>query len=511
MVPQRPTPGNQALTHSSSFDDGTALTASPEVAAALSALLEHDVTEWSKHGLAEQKRRTVRRVYAGELGGVAVHVKVFRADTIAAKARDALRQRHKGEREARHLQVALDAGLPAVRPLAYGLAKQGEQLCSYVVTQSVAAAPFGFPSDDAAAAAVGALTRQVHDSGLEPGDLHPGNVLLDAHGAAWLCDLTSMRRGGDLSMRRRAAGLAFFCNPLDAGPLDAEARAFLRGYLAAGPMPASFHTELARATRRIRATSLRSFGRRGQRSCRHTDAEPRQRATPRWFWHIGDGGAPKQTRGDLAAFDPSAHTPRRSGRRGGVWLLENWAVKQREAGKAKKLWTAHYWLLFAGVPTPTPVALRLQPGDGLVFARRLHHPDLATELRDGALTDAEVAAAARAVGRAIGRMHGHGLRNRDLKFDNLVRVPDQGEVAMVDLDGVTLHSAADTRGCGRDIGRLLAAWRDAGQPGGSASAARFLFAYVRARRRLLQDPPMSRILSRADKRAREWQRGRSAR
>ena len=82
---------------------------------------------------------------------------------------------------------------------------------------------------------------------------------------------------------------------------------------------------------------------------------------------------------------------------------------------------------------------------------------------------------------------------------------------MVDLDGVTLHSAEDTRGCGRDIGRLLAAWRDAGEPGGPATPARFLGAYYRARRRLLQDPPIGRITSHAERRAHEWQRRRSDR
>jgi tRNA A-37 threonylcarbamoyl transferase component Bud32 len=121
------------------------------------------------------------------------------------------------------------------------------------------------------------------------------------------------------------------------------------------------------------------------------------------------------------------------------------------------------------------------------------------------LDDHAVAAAARALGASVGRLHGHGLRNRDLKLENLVRDTDRGVVTMVDLDGVTLHSAEDTRGCGRDLGRLLAAWRAAGAPGGSATVTRFLYAYVRARRRLLQRPPIQRIVRSAERRAREWQ------
>ena len=101
-------------------------------------------------------------------------------------------------------------------------------------------------------------------------------------------------------------------------------------------------------------------------------------------------------------------------------------------------------------------------------------------------------------------MHGHGIRNRDLKFDNLVRDPQDNTIAMVDLDGVSLHAAEETRGCGRDLGRLLAAFRDAGCPGGEGSIRRFVRAYLRARRRMLQSPPMQRILRRAKGRAGEW-------
>lgn len=456
--------------------------------------------------MTERKHRTVRRVYAGVLDETNVHLKVFRANTIAAKARDALRPQHKGVREAQNLQAAREAGLPAVQPLAYGLARDDGQLCSFIATRSVDAAPFTFPCDDAVAAAAGALVRRVHDAGLQPADLHPGNLLVTPTGDATLCDLTSLHRVGEMSLRRRAEGLAFFCNPIDGGPLDPTTRAFLSGYLAAGPMPDGMPAELARAARRLRAKSLRSFGRRSTRSCRHTDAEPRRRAKPRWFWFVGDHGADDAIRAATAAFDPSRQSAKRTGRRGGVWLCDGYAVKDRLAGKSKKLWLAHYWLLFARVPTATPLALQVHAGRGRVFARRLAHQDLAAELRDGQLSEREIAQASWALGAAVGRLHGHGLRNRDLKFDNLVRDPERGTVAMVDLDGVTLHSAEDTRGCGRDLGRLLAAWRKADEPGGPPTLRRFLYAYLRARRRLLQQPPMRRITAHAARRADEWRK-----
>ncbi len=504
MVPQGPTPGNQALTHSSTLADGAALTASPEIADALGALLEHDVGAWQRRGLEEQKRRSVRRVFKGALDDVAVYVKVFRADTIAAKARDALRRRHKGAREAQHLLQARDLGLPAVEPLAFGLAREGESLCSFLVTRGVDAAPLELPCGAGRAGDVGRLLRRVHDCGLLPGDLHPGNVLVGGGDGPTLCDLTSMQRTGEVSMRRRAEGLAFFCNPIDGGPLDPALRALLRGYLAAGPMPEGFTAELARAARRLRVTALRSFGRRSSRPCRHTEVAPRRRATPRWTWHLGGGGTDPTTRAALEAFVPEQLEPRRSGRRGGVWLAEGFAVKEREAGRAQKLWLAHYWLLFAQVPTATPMALCVHAGRGRVFTRRIDGPDLAAEVASRALDDEAVARCARALGRAVGRLHAHGLRNRDLKFDNLVRVPGTHEVAMVDLDGVTLHGTSDTRGCGRDLGRLLAAWQNASAPGGAQTPRRFVYAYVRTRRRLLQQPPMNRILTAAERRAGEW-------
>jgi tRNA A-37 threonylcarbamoyl transferase component Bud32 len=506
MVPQRPTPGNQALTHSSTAAGGADFRAAPEVAEPLAELLRHDVAGWQEHGLTRIKQRTVRRVFRGRLGDTPVHVKVFRADTIAARARDGLRGQGKGEREANHLLQARDAALPAVEPLAHGYAHEGGQPCSFVVTRSVAAVPFAFPCDDASAHAAGVLVRDVHDRGLQPGDLHPGNLLVGERGELWLCDLTSMQRVGELSMRRRAQGLALFCNPIDGGPLDPTTRAFLRGYLSRGAMPDGFRNELARATRQLRATALRSFGRRSSRSCRHTDAEPRRRGQPRWFWFVDDDGVDDPLREVLAGFDPAQHQPRRSGRRGAVWLRDAFAVKDRDAGKARKLWLAHYWLRFARVPTPTPLALRLHGGRGRVFVRRLPSDDLAAELRDGRLDDARIAACAYALGAAVGRLHGHGLRNRDLKFENLVRVDDGAALAMVDLDGVTLHGAEDTRGCGRDLGRLLAAWADSGHPGGDATVQRFIYAYVRIRRQLLQQPPVRRILAHAERRAGEWRK-----
>lgn len=504
MVPYRPTPGNQALLHSLTTSTGTTAVASPEVADKLRELLQHDVAEWPGHGFEQIKLRTVRRVFRGQLGATAVHIKVFRADTIAAKAKNALRT-SKGERETSHLNRARDLGLPCVEPLGHGFALDDGHLNSFVVTRSVASQDFEFPAAPQVASAVGALLRKVHDKGIEPRDLHPGNMLITDTGEPLLCDLTSLRHVGELSVRKRAAGLALFCNPIDGGPLDPLTRDFRRGYEGGGSkMPDNFESELSRATRQLRAVAMKSFGRRSTRSCKHTDAESRRRATPWFFWHLTDDGENVALKAACRDFTGEGLETRRSGRRGSVWLTDTMAIKDRDAGKARKLWLANYWLMFAGVPLATPVALCLLGGRGKVFVRRLPNDDLRTELANDKLDGATIAQCARTLGNSIGRMHGNGLRNRDLKFDNLVRDPQNNTLAMVDLDGISLHAAEETRGCGRDLGRLLAAFRLADCPGGDHTIRRFVRAYLRTRRRMLQAPPMQRILKRAESRAGEW-------
>lgn len=522
MVPHGPTPGNDPLPHSVALTSGRATAAAaPEVAAALRELLARDVADWSALGFVQEKQRTVRAVFSGELAGIRVHVKVFRAHTFADRVRDLVR-RDRGAAEAAHLRRARELGLPAVDVLAHGFASEGEALRSFVVTRTVAGATFTFATPAAVHERAGALLRTLHDRGVLPGDLHPGNLVVDERGEPRLLDLTNVRHGGDVDLVARARALAFFCHELDGGARDPAARALMRGYLAAGELPEGFARELVLATRRWRADALPAFGRRALRPCRHTEVAPRRRGEPRWVWHLeGDAidgpnartnseaerdqnPAANGARAACEAFAAAPPQPAKSGRRGAVWLLEELVAKDREAGAARKLWRAHYWLLFARVPAPAPVALRLFAGRGHVFARRLRGATLHDELARGALRSADLTAAARAIGDAVGRLHAHGLGNRDLKLENLVRDPDRGTVSMVDLDGVRRRAAIDTRGRGADLGRLLAAFRAAGAPGGPAIVRTFVRGYLRAHRTLQQSVPLRRVQRAAERRAGEW-------
>lgn len=507
MVPQRtsasndPSPQSEPLARVEA--GGATAFAVPGLQPAVLAMLTSDGAPWALPGFAVIKERTVRTVAHGPLGGERVHLKVYRADRWLDRARDAVRG-PRGAREFERLAGLRARGFPAAVPLAHGMVRVGDELRSFVVTRTVPDAR-SFRLADPAAAAVGALLRRLHDAGERPQDLHPDNVLLDTDGRPWLIDLANLDRGGVTGLADRAAALARLCEGPPGGPLDPAAKALLDGYLAAGvPLPDGFRLELMLATRRLRTAGLASFGRRAFRACRHTEVGDKRRGRPRLWRYLPTDDTPPLDIDEIESFACDAATAVKQGRRGGVWLTERFVVKRRDAGAARRLWRAHYWLLHAGVAAPQPLALRIRGDDGRVFAQRLPGASLADELRDGTLHGPALLAAARRLGADLGRLHAVGLRNRDLKFDNLVRDAATDRVAMVDLDGVRLKATGDARGVGADLGRLLAAFEDAGRPGGDGTLRAFVRAYVRTQRGMLHDAPLRRILKRAATRAREW-------
>jgi hypothetical protein len=63
---------------------------------------------------------------------------------------------------------------------------------------------------------------------------------------------------------------------------------------------------------------------------------------------------------------------------------------------------------------------------------------------------------------------------------------------------------SDARGQGRDLGRLLAAFRGEGSPGGLGAVVTFMRAYQRARQHLLQPATLHTLWRVAKQRADEW-------
>ncbi len=438
---------------------------------------------------SEVKRSTVRRVLRGSVGDLDVHVKLYRTARWTDRARDLL-QGARARVEFENLRSARARDLATAEPIAFGIAKDADAR-SFLVTRTIPHAE-GLPRHalpPAQAAAVGQLLRRVHDAGLLAFDLHPENVLVDADQKLWLVDLTSARFGAALAIHERARGLAFFLLELDGGPAHSAALPLLDAY---GASPA-LRTATAKAWRRLRQRALAAFGRRATRACKHTavDAPMRKIQT---FRHLpagalADGAVQRES-------ELSQHAPLKSGRRGAVWILDDMVAKQRNHAAARRLFTAAYWLTFAGIPCAQPLALVERPDTSVVLVERIPGLDLAARAARHDLSAAAAIAAAARLGTAVGRLHAHGLRNRDLKLENLMLHPSSGEVVMVDLDGVRHKSPTDRRGQANDLGRLLASFRTAGSPGTVACLRAFLRGYTRARQcqghRSKIDRPMRR-------------------
>ena len=450
-------------------------------------------------GLVEVKSSTVRTVSRGTLGDQDVHLKLYRAVRISDRARDAL-SGARGVKEFGNLREARARGLPVVTPLAAGRFSGTFGSRSFLITATVEdATPLDRgPLPPALAREAGRLLRRAHDAGLRALDLHPGNVLVTPDGRLHLLDLHSAVLTEPVDDGERARSLAFFCLGLDGGVRSPAAAPLLDGYRAS----ATLIEKAGRIGRTQRNHALAAFGRRATRACRHTAVS---RITDGASYERKD--APAELLEAAAAFRAGDRPePLTSGRRGAVWLTDSLAVKQRPAAAAMRLFRASFWLEFFDVPTPRPVALHVHRGRGLVAATRIPAPDFATELRSASLSPAALTDAARSLGRSVGRLHAHGLRNRDLKFDNLVRDPDSGSLLIVDLDGVRRKTPLDHRGRAADLGRVLAAWDDGhlGDRAVHALVVRVFWAAYHRALRCLQTTSKKDLRRRSEARAREW-------
>jgi len=459
-------------------------------------LAEGSPESWQ--GLQEVKSSTVRRILSGTLGDrqdFGVHVKLFRAVRLSDYARDAMTG-SRAHRELNNLRQAREKGLPCIRPIAAGTRSGKFGSRSFLVTETFpgTSLPRG-PLDSLVAERAGKLLARAHDTGLRTSDLHPGNILQTDRGELVLLDLTSALFSSSLGEGERAHALAFFCRDLDGNVLDPAAQPLIEAY---GASPRLLDAAVQKG-RKLRHRALSSFARRALRACAHTSLE-RDPAGGRWYLHRPESSL------HPAAIELALHPPDplKSGRRGTVHMSDELALKDRPAAAARRLFEAAYQLAFAQVSTATPVGLRLYRGRGQVVFRRLPWPNLKEALEDGPLADSEIHTSAQRFGRAVGRLHAHGLRNRDMKFENLIRNPETGEVSMVDLDGVRRKTPFDSRGQAADLGRLLAAFRAAGEPGGLRSIACFERAYNAARKSLLIEPINRRTRYLAEARASAW-------
>ena len=475
--------------------------------AALTALLAAgDPSTWP--GFTTVKKSLVRTILAGEIAGPQarpVHVKLFRAVRLSDRARDALLG-SRGEKEMANLLAAAERGIAVVSALAAGRVRGTLGARSFLVTATApgTALPRG-PLSSEIATRVGAFLRAAHDRGLRARDLHPGNLLLLSDGEVVLLDLTSAALGTPLEAEERAHALAFFCQDLDAGVANPAAAPLIAAY---GLSPAMFRLAV-QIGQRLRRRGLLSFGKRALRACRQT-VLARGPGGAREFHHAPTQDLLPAAQELLARIDTVE--PLRRGRRGAVWLDQDLVVKQRTRAAARRLFSAAYLLHFAGVQSPEPVLLRIEQDRGLVVTKRIRRPSLAIEVTQGTV---DLEDAAKSLGDGFGRLHAHGLRNRDAKLENLVRDPETRSVCFVDLDGIRVRGCADTRGQAADLGRLLAAFRAAAAGLETQRVLRVLAAFRRsytAARKCLSSPnPSSHLWNLAARRADAWRTAHASR
>lgn len=214
--------------------------------AALRAEIERQLVSGAAQRLHDNPRRIVHRM---RCAGGDVLVKQFRVGSghHATRERWKARLGHApAEREWRMLVAMQSAGVPAPEPLALGSLPDGDRLLALRWIDGV---PFeialrGEPrARRELLAALAALVRRVHEVGFVHGDLHLGNLLVDARGPVLLdwqharetrdararrADLARLEfslapqvsRGRRLHMRESVLGIA--------KPLDPAARATLR-------------------------------------------------------------------------------------------------------------------------------------------------------------------------------------------------------------------------------------------------------------------------------------------
>jgi tRNA A-37 threonylcarbamoyl transferase component Bud32 len=297
------------------------------------------------------KSGLARTVYVDARGAV---VKRFHNPSAV----QALRDRRRAAAEQRVLSALLARDLPVPRPLAVRRAGTAWEVVMERIEGAVdlgallrGAAPVPLPLDELAAR-VGALLARAHLAGLDHPDLHPGNVLVDGAGRAWLVDFHKARvrpRPAPLLLGERdlVALLAYVREGLAA---PARARLVAAWVEASAALPAgegaAFAAELeARARFHRRAWVAHAEGRwlRSSSQCElHADARGELCARR--------GAPPEEARALLDA-------PARGAERRSAGSLDALVLGGLPPAELRARWCAAARLAEHGLPALAPLAL----------------------------------------------------------------------------------------------------------------------------------------------------------
>jgi tRNA A-37 threonylcarbamoyl transferase component Bud32 len=430
--------------------------------ATLHAEIEHHLATGTLEPLHDNPRRVVFRVQTS-IGDVLL--KQFRGGS----GRHALRERWKARlgrapaaREWRMLTTMRNAGVPVPEPLALGALANGDRLLALRWIDGV-----GFEAALRGDASVrrmllselAALVRRVHDAGFVHGDLHLGNLLVDASGPV-LLDWQHARATRALSQRRAdLARLEFSLAPVVSRsrrlrlreqvlgisrPLDAASRARLLEAGAAADERAREHAR-SRTASACRAGRLATRFERGLRLREIAEADVIAiRAAHADALANPDARVLKRdARSSVTAHEIAGrrvvvkYTPFRGVARALADLLRGSAgfrawrgghgLRERRIGAALPL--AFDEIRHFGVPLASWVVLEdLRPAIDAAFA-----------LDDGATTAEEVLDALTHLAIVL---HRAGVEHGDLKATHILLPRSAGRLApqLIDLEGVRFPS-----------------------------------------------------------------------
>lgn len=322
--------------------------------------------------------------------------------------------------------------------------------------------------------AVAALAKKLFDAGADHPDLHLANFLVREDHDLFVLDLHSARlRGGPLGAAARrgrlgklAHSLGLF-DPATAAWAGEELRWFAKAYAALEPTlgpPDALARDLRARAAQVEAVRVRSRDRRclvdsttfavekrlGRRVYRRREATPAVvdglvEAAPLALVHAHPRG---RSRIEVVAAPAELGLGERLVRK--RYLFPTLASRLGGVREPLPLraWKAARACEVRGVPAPRHVALVLEgavlPRRGTVLMELLSGVSMVHRLLEAPTPPAPAArrALARELGRVIGRLHGSGLKHRDLAVQNLLVRPRSGDGAggwdvwVIDLDEV---------------------------------------------------------------------------
>lgn len=311
-----------------------------------------------------------------------------------------------------------------------------------------------------------ALTARLHALGLSQQDSHLGNYLY-ADARWFVLDAGGCRRVRDSERARLRSASRLLAQ------FDARDVVDFAGYARSLGI-ASAADRLRRAWRRALRARLRAIHRKAGRECTEFRAlvdgaggrglcrrERYDTASALLRTGLAEPGA-----GDALLKDGNSTTVYRVAREDGDFVVKRYnnkslwhGIRRRlRASRARRSWRNGAVLRALGVRTPRPL-LFFEERPALAAGRAW----LVTDYSDGvplstlsqdALREHELAAPLAALMRVLAEA---GVRHGDLKASNILL--HEGELVLIDLDGMTLERAAPGRLAARaDVRRLLRNW-----------------------------------------------------